>query len=191
MFAGKLLISRVQRIHFWSLQVVYNIYDTTYDEILSVNNDVLIHQESVRFVVTGVFKSVNKLTISWRRPISYRNQSIDLFRKLMDWFLYDIGLRHKRIKTGSVCLLFLSSHVFTALEFHSNHFGILRWKIVKPQDHDETKQKKYSEKYSENTNQSNMIFWCPQNNFRDHLWTKFKTIITRYPTSERIKNAIT
>ena len=36
------------------------------------------------------------LTLSWRRPSSYRNQS-------MDWFLYDNGLRHYRVKT--FCLL--------------------------------------------------------------------------------------
>ena len=30
--------------------------------------------------------------------MSYRNQSIDLLRKSMDWFLYDIGLRHERVK---------------------------------------------------------------------------------------------
>ena len=40
----------------------------------------------------------NHLTLSWRRPLSYRNQSIDLLRKLMDWFLYDNGLRHERVK---------------------------------------------------------------------------------------------
>ena len=28
----------------------------------------------------------------------YRNQSIDLPRKSMDWFLYDIGLHHERVK---------------------------------------------------------------------------------------------
>ena len=28
------------------------------------------------------------LTLSWRRPLSYRNQSIDLRSKSMDWFLY-------------------------------------------------------------------------------------------------------
>ena len=28
-----------------------------------------------------------RLTLSWRRPISYR----------LDWFLYDIGLRHERV----------------------------------------------------------------------------------------------
>ena len=35
-------------------------------------------------------------------------------------------------KTGAICFLFLSSHVFNALEFYSNQFGILLWKIVKP-----------------------------------------------------------
>ena len=38
------------------------------------------------------------LTLSWRKPLSYRNQSIDLFRKSMDWFLYDIDLRHERVE---------------------------------------------------------------------------------------------
>ena len=42
------------------------------------------------------------LTLSWRRPISYRNQSIDLLCKSMDWFLYDIGLRHERVKRPSL-----------------------------------------------------------------------------------------
>ena len=38
------------------------------------------------------------LTLSWRRPISYRNLSIDLLHKSMDWFQYDIGLRHESVK---------------------------------------------------------------------------------------------
>ena len=37
------------------------------------------------------------LTLSWRRPLSYRNQSIDLLCKSMDWFLYGNGLRHERV----------------------------------------------------------------------------------------------
>ena len=37
--------------------------------------------------------------LSWQRPLSYRNQSIDLPAKSMDWFLYDNGLRHERVKT--------------------------------------------------------------------------------------------
>ena len=42
--------------------------------------------------------SNDRLTLSWRRPISYRNQSIDLRSKSMDWFLYDISLRHEKVK---------------------------------------------------------------------------------------------
>ena len=42
-------------------------------------------------------------------------------------------------KTDPIYILFLSSHVFTALEFDSNHFGVLLWKIVKPRDHNEIK----------------------------------------------------
>ena len=38
------------------------------------------------------------LTLSWRKPLSYRNQSIDLLYKSIDWFLYDNGPRHERVK---------------------------------------------------------------------------------------------
>ena len=38
------------------------------------------------------------LTLSRRRPLSYRNQSIDLLHKSMDWFLYNNGLRLERVK---------------------------------------------------------------------------------------------
>ena len=37
------------------------------------------------------------LNLSWRRPLSYTNQSIDLQSKSMDWFIYDNGLRHERV----------------------------------------------------------------------------------------------
>ena len=40
------------------------------------------------------------LTLSWRRPLSYRNQSVNLLCKLMDWFLYDNGLRHGRVNNA-------------------------------------------------------------------------------------------
>ena len=32
------------------------------------------------------------------KPLSYRSQPIDLQSKSMDWFLYDNGLRHERVK---------------------------------------------------------------------------------------------
>ena len=42
--------------------------------------------------------NISALTLSWRRLFSYRNQSIDLQSKSMDWFLYDNGLRLERVK---------------------------------------------------------------------------------------------
>ena len=38
------------------------------------------------------------LTLSWRRLLSYRNQSIDFQSKSLDWFLYDNGLHHEIVK---------------------------------------------------------------------------------------------
>ena len=37
-------------------------------------------------------------TLSWRRTLSYRNQSTDFHNKSMDWFLYDGDLHHERVK---------------------------------------------------------------------------------------------
>ena len=44
---------------------------------------------------------VGWLTVSWRRPLSYRNQSIDFLLKSIDWFLYDNSFRHERVKSPS------------------------------------------------------------------------------------------
>ena len=49
-------------------------------------------------------------------------------------FLLYIALRVARRAS-----FFLSSLVFTPLEFHSNYFGILLWKLVKPSEHNESK----------------------------------------------------
>ena len=55
----------------------------------------------------------DSLTLSWRRPLSYRNQSIDLRSKSMDWFLCDNSLHHERVQGFSeqlfwiLCLRFL------------------------------------------------------------------------------------
>ena len=43
------------------------------------------------------FREYMDLTPSCRSPLSYRNQSINLQSKLMDWFLYDRDLRHERV----------------------------------------------------------------------------------------------
>ena len=45
---------------------------------------------------------MKNLNISWQGPLSYRNQSIDLQSKSIDWFLHDNGLRHERVNIMQV-----------------------------------------------------------------------------------------
>ena len=49
---------------------------------------------SLEYLQTTYTSFFNPLTLPWRRLLSYRNQSIDL----LDWFLYDNGLRNERVK---------------------------------------------------------------------------------------------
>ena len=55
---------------------------------------------------------ISVLTLSWWRPLSYGNQSIDLLRKSMEWFLFDNGLRHERVKNVGKAnkFIFLTPH---------------------------------------------------------------------------------
>ena len=46
----------------------------------------------------------NGLTLSCRRSLSYRNQSIDFLCKSMYRFLYDRDLHHERVK-GALCFI--------------------------------------------------------------------------------------
>ena len=51
--------------------------------------------------------------------LSYRNQSIDLLCKSMDWLLYDKGLRHERVK--GLCLGNNATKLFYPIGF--TYFG--------------------------------------------------------------------
>ena len=65
------------------------------------NNPYLIRRERIENM-RQLNISLSLLTLSRRRPLSYRNQSIDLLCKSMDWFLYDNGLRHERVNFNSI-----------------------------------------------------------------------------------------
>ena len=54
------------------------------------------HQMAITIMSHILASNIISLTLSWRRPVSYRDQSIDLLRKSMDWFLYN-GLGHERV----------------------------------------------------------------------------------------------
>ena len=69
------------------------------------------------------------LTISRRRPLSYRNQSINLLRKSIDWFLYDNGLRLERVKKHREKKLYQSGTLFISrslLQMNDVFFKIIK-----------------------------------------------------------------
>ena len=61
MFAGKTLINKICNIHRSTLQVVYNEYNKSYEELLQLKNDVSIHQRHLQRLALGVFKSLMHL----------------------------------------------------------------------------------------------------------------------------------
>ena len=69
------------------------------------------------------------LTLSWRKFLSYRSQTIDLFFKSMAWFLYDRGLHHDRVSYDSDQRLLWTS-VWEILNKFLLHGLILRLLIV-------------------------------------------------------------
>ena len=50
------------------------------------------------------------LILSWRRSLSYRNQSIDLLCKSMGWFLYDRDLHHERVSLKHFCEILMRKY---------------------------------------------------------------------------------
>ena len=55
--------------------------------------------KTLEFTLSKESESSKPLTLLRQRPLSYRNQSIDLRSKSMDWFLYDNGLRLERVNS--------------------------------------------------------------------------------------------
>ena len=58
---------------------------------------ILIIKWEPRYIYTFVLIYSFVLTPLWRRPLLYRNQSIDLLCKSMDWFLHNRDLRHESV----------------------------------------------------------------------------------------------
>ena len=65
----------------------------------SVLNTLLICLPDIPRILLQIMIQEDHLTLfSWRRSLSYKNQSTNLFCKSMDWFLYYREFRHERVK---------------------------------------------------------------------------------------------
>ena len=65
MFCSKTDMQRVEKVQYKSLQVVYNNYMATYDELLALDNKLKIHQRHLQFLAIELYKSKNKLNPSF------------------------------------------------------------------------------------------------------------------------------
>ena len=61
MFAEKTLIIRICKIQNRALQVVYNEYNKSYEELPQLNNNMSIHQKHLQYFALEVFKSLMHL----------------------------------------------------------------------------------------------------------------------------------
>ena len=61
MFCSKTDMQRVEKVQYKSLQVVYNNYMATYDELLALDNKLKIHQRHLQFLAIEIYKSKNQV----------------------------------------------------------------------------------------------------------------------------------
>ena len=65
MFPGKTIILKVQKIHFRKLQVVYNTYEKSYNELLILNRDISIYKKHLHFLAMEIYRSVSNLNLHY------------------------------------------------------------------------------------------------------------------------------
>ena len=63
--------------------------------------------------------SFGNLTLSWQKSVLYRNQSLDLFCKSIDCFLYDRDLGYERVKANITAKIKASIRRFTGSKNHA------------------------------------------------------------------------
>ena len=61
MFTSKNLMLKANKIHWRTLRVVYNDYNSTYEELLATHNDISTHQEHLKHLAIEVYKSLTNL----------------------------------------------------------------------------------------------------------------------------------
>ena len=63
MFAGKSSMTKICKIHYRTLQIVYDNYDKSYHDLLNFSNDVSICQRHLRFLAIEVSVEVYSIIV--------------------------------------------------------------------------------------------------------------------------------
>ena len=75
MFASKNSMLKVNKIHRRTLRVVYDDYNSTYEELLASHNDISIHQKHLKHLAIEVYKSLTNLNPEFIWPF-FKNKPI-------------------------------------------------------------------------------------------------------------------
>ena len=61
MFANTRSIDKILKIHKRTLQIVYDVYNESYENLLNRSDDISIHQKHLRYLAIAVYKSLTML----------------------------------------------------------------------------------------------------------------------------------
>ena len=78
MFCSKTDMQRAEKVQYKTLQVVYNNYMATHNELLALDNKLKNHQRHSQFLATEMYQSKNKLNLSfmWK---TYKEKKYPIF----------------------------------------------------------------------------------------------------------------
>ena len=78
MFRRKTLYSKIQKIHYKSLKVIYES-NGTYEKLLLQSNTVSVHQRHLRFLMAEIYKSILQLNPEFMWPYFTYDNDDELF----------------------------------------------------------------------------------------------------------------
>ena len=86
-FTSKSSILKVTKIHWRTLHVVYDDYNSIYEELLDIHNDISIHQEHLKHLAIEVCKSLTNLNPEFMQTFfknkfvnyNFRNENVCIF----------------------------------------------------------------------------------------------------------------
>ena len=128
MFHSRKLNNRINKIHEKSLRLVYKVKNTSFNELLSMDNSVTVHHRNIRVLATEIFKARNNLGPKSMQSIFVERSIPYSLRKARE-------LRTKKAKStkyGTETVTFRAPEIWGILPEeikHSESLGIFKTRI--------------------------------------------------------------
>ena len=69
MFHNRTLNNKINRLHESTLRLVYNDHDSSFEELLLIDNSLTIHERNIQKLATEIYKVANNITPSFVKSI--------------------------------------------------------------------------------------------------------------------------